>query len=194
VNCPACGETKTEVLETRRALVGNEVQRRHECGCGVRWLSVQRLVRGSMVSLRPLPTAYPSTTGSDSSESRNDSVSPVPPSDPGSLIRSDPDLSKLNPGKIEGSMSAAPPVLTFPVDGKAREFHVTAKLFAIHSQGFPSLDVMGEYRKALAWVQSNPERRKTARGMPTFLFRWLSGAQDRGRANGNARQHALPKL
>lgn len=89
-------------------------------------------------------------------------------------------------------MSAEPPLMTFPVDGRVREFHVTARLFATHSQAFPSLDVMSEYRKALGWIQSNPEKRKTVRGMPTFLFRWLNRAQDRGASNGRANGNHAP--
>jgi hypothetical protein len=45
---------------------------------------------------------------------------------------------------------------------------------------FPGLDVHGEARKALAWLQASPGRRKTARGMPRFLVGWLSRVVDRG--------------
>ncbi len=46
---------------------------------------------------------------------------------------------------------------------------------------FPGLDVEGECRKALQWTRDNPTRRKTARGMPKFLFGWLERAQNGGR-------------
>lgn len=46
---------------------------------------------------------------------------------------------------------------------------------------FPNLDVLAECRKALAWINANPGRRKTVRGMPKFLVSWLSRAVDSGR-------------
>ena len=46
--------------------------------------------------------------------------------------------------------------------------------------------MVGECRKALAWVQQAPDRRKTARGMGRFLFGWLGRAQERGGGRGPA--------
>jgi hypothetical protein len=45
---------------------------------------------------------------------------------------------------------------------------------------FPGLDVTGEVRKAAAWCEANPSKRKTFRGIPNFLVSWLSRAQDKG--------------
>lgn len=66
--------------------------------------------------------------------------------------------------------------------GEAATWALTKTLREQHQVAFPDLDVMAEYRKALAYVQSNRPKRKTARGMPTYLFRWLSRAQDVGRS------------
>ena len=41
-----------------------------------------------------------------------------------------------------------------------------------------------EARKALAWLQANPGRRKTPRGMPRFLFGWMERTQNRRGSNG----------
>ncbi len=46
---------------------------------------------------------------------------------------------------------------------------------------FPGLDVLGEARKAEAWLQANPGRWKTPRGIARFLFSWLERANDGGR-------------
>ena len=46
---------------------------------------------------------------------------------------------------------------------------------------FPGVDVERELSKASAWLDANPTRRKTERGMPRFLVNWLSRAQDSGR-------------
>lgn len=47
---------------------------------------------------------------------------------------------------------------------------------------FPGLDVIGEARKAEAWLRANPGRWKTPRGIARFLFSWLERASDGGRA------------
>jgi hypothetical protein len=52
---------------------------------------------------------------------------------------------------------------------------------------YPGVDVMAEARKALAWVNANPTKRKTARGMAKFLLGWMSRQQDRG---GNGFTHS----
>ena len=41
---------------------------------------------------------------------------------------------------------------------------------------YPTLDVMAECRKALAWTDANPSKRKTPKGMPRFLVHWLNRA------------------
>ena len=46
---------------------------------------------------------------------------------------------------------------------------------------FPGLDVLGEARKAEAWLQANPGRWKTPRGIARFLFSWLERTNDGGR-------------
>jgi hypothetical protein len=45
---------------------------------------------------------------------------------------------------------------------------------------YPAVDVLGEARKALAWINANPTKRKTARGMARFLVSWMSRCQDKG--------------
>lgn len=46
-------------------------------------------------------------------------------------------------------------------------------------EAFPGVDVPAELRKAIQWLKDNPNRSKTARGMPAFFGRWLGNAQDR---------------
>lgn len=77
-------------------------------------------------------------------------------------------------------------VLTFPTDGNPRSWDLTEAKVEEFREAFPFLDVVAECRKALAWVNANPNKRKTPRGMPGFLFRWLSRAQDRGGATTSA--------
>jgi hypothetical protein len=66
-------------------------------------------------------------------------------------------------------------ILGFPV--KSGDFWtLPVKQLQAWSELYPSLNVQAEIQKALAWVQANPQRRKTARGMPRFLVGWLNHA------------------
>lgn len=54
---------------------------------------------------------------------------------------------------------------------------------------FPAVDVAQELRQMRAWISANPTKRKTRRGAPAFIVRWLSKAQDNPKA---ARQFNSP--
>ncbi len=77
-------------------------------------------------------------------------------------------------------------LLTFPIDGKPpkgskeKAWHLTQDLADELKELFPSLDILAQARAALAWVKADPGRKKTARGMRTFLTGWLTKAQNRG--------------
>lgn len=80
---------------------------------------------------------------------------------------------------------AAPLValLTFPTDGREKEFHLTEQKVSEYNEAFPALDVLAEARKARQWLIDNPSRRKTGKGMPRFLFSWLERSQNNNRSS-----------
>ncbi len=39
---------------------------------------------------------------------------------------------------------------------------------------YPRVDVVTELNKAVAWLEANPTRQKTIRGMPKFCVGWLN--------------------
>lgn len=45
---------------------------------------------------------------------------------------------------------------------------------------YPAVDVVQELRNMRGWCLANPSRRKTRRGVRSFVNNWLSRAQDRG--------------
>lgn len=47
---------------------------------------------------------------------------------------------------------------------------------------YPAVDVMAELRKMVGWLDANPKKRKTKRGIGQFINGWLSREQDRGRS------------
>ena len=55
----------------------------------------------------------------------------------------------------------------------------------------PGVDILGEARKALAWANANPTKRKTARGMAKFLLSWMGRVQDRGWSGFNGHQPSV---
>ena len=79
-------------------------------------------------------------------------------------------------------------VLRFPViagrSTEAGEWELTQKKIDDLQQTFPAVDVASESRKARGWVIANPAKRKTANGMASFLYRWMSRAQDAGGTPG----------
>ena len=77
-----------------------------------------------------------------------------------------------------------PAVLCFPTDGPVHYWDLTQPQIDDWAQSFPKLDVLSECRKALAWIQASPERKKTAKGMPRFLVAWLGRSNDRSPGPG----------
>jgi len=77
-------------------------------------------------------------------------------------------------------------ILTFQTEGKPGEWHLTDYWLSDIQKLYPSLDCLGESRKALAWIKAKPTRRKTARGMEAFLTNWFNNATDGRRSNGHA--------
>lgn len=47
-------------------------------------------------------------------------------------------------------------------------------------KAFPAVDVQQELHKMAAWLDANPARRKTRRGICRFINNWLSREQDKG--------------
>jgi len=45
---------------------------------------------------------------------------------------------------------------------------------------YPAVDIIQELRKMVGWLDSNPKKRKTKRGVNRFINNWLAGAQDKG--------------
>lgn len=48
------------------------------------------------------------------------------------------------------------------------------------SELYPAVDVMQELRKMAGWCDGNPNKRKTKRGVRSFITSWLSREQDKG--------------
>lgn len=82
-----------------------------------------------------------------------------------------------------GKPSSAPAVIDLPLnDGSKRG--ITQEEVDHWKALYPAVDVMQELRKMVGWLEANPSRRKTKRGVGQFVTSWLSKAQDRGGSSG----------
>lgn len=74
---------------------------------------------------------------------------------------------------------SAPPVISLVLNDKSF-FDVTGEDVAKWEDLYPAVDVMQELRKMAGWCESNPTKRKTRRGIKSFITSWLSREQDKG--------------
>ncbi len=87
-----------------------------------------------------------------------------------------PDKSKQ---AEEPKAVALPPVLVFPCRGARKSWNLTEAQVAKWREQYPGMEVAGECRKALAWLEASPSKQKTSAGMPRFLVNWLNRCADR---------------
>lgn len=73
-------------------------------------------------------------------------------------------------------------VISLTLNDKS-EFWIYGDQVEQWSQLFPAVDVLQELRKMKSWLDSNPSRRKTKRGILRFVNSWLSREQDKGKLN-----------
>lgn len=75
--------------------------------------------------------------------------------------------------------STSPTVIQLCTNKKNEFFDITKQHIDDFKKWYPNVDVMQELNKIQAWLVSNPTKRKTKRGMMSFVNRWLSKEQDK---------------
>lgn len=80
----------------------------------------------------------------------------------------------------EPQAASEPAVLVFPAVGNPKTWDLTQSHIDRLTGTFTGVDVPAECRKAWQWSHDNAAKRKTAKGMPQFLYRWMSKAQNAG--------------
>lgn len=53
---------------------------------------------------------------------------------------------------------------------------------------FPAVDVVQEFKKMYMWLDGNPKKKKTRRGISRFIYGWLERAQNSGRGHAGKEQ------
>ncbi len=97
---------------------------------------------------------------------------------------------------VSSSKPQAPPITALfeiPTNRKEEVFVLSQEQVNEWKPTYPAVDVVQEIRRAMAWLDANPTRRKTRRGMKPFLVRWLSKAQDRGGNRVSAEKNTDPE-
>lgn len=115
--------------------------------------------------------------------------SPAPSPSPCTSLRDA--CAEASPAPAE--KPSAPVVIELPAVGSgAKAVSVTEDQVSGWREAFPGVDVLAELRKAKAWLEANPSRRKTARGIPAFVVSWLGRAQDRSKPSTATGGRASP--
>lgn len=84
------------------------------------------------------------------------------------FFRSEPEISAPNPSGI-----------LLLLNDKS-SYDVPVDKIALWKETYPAVDIEQELRRMAAWLDCNPQRRKTRRGINRFINSWLAREQDRG--------------
>ena len=88
--------------------------------------------------------------------------------------------SESNPKEGGGEPQAAsPPAVSIPLND-GTEYPVSQEQCQEWAGVYPAVNVIQQLREMREWCRNNPAKRKTAKGVRSFITRWLAKEQDRG--------------
>ena len=99
-------------------------------------------------------------------------------------IQSNPNPESKSESKDSAELQSTAALTLLLNDGT--EYPVTREYVQEMQALYPAVDVMQELRTMKAWCINNPKKRKTARGIRSFMGTWLAKEQDRGARNAGA--------
>ncbi|MBD5517201.1 MAG: hypothetical protein HDR07_01450 [Lachnospiraceae bacterium] len=73
--------------------------------------------------------------------------------------------------------------ISLPLNDKSF-FEVPMDKITLWMETYPAVDVEQELRRMIAWLEANPAKRKTRRGIERFINSWLARTQDSGGSKG----------
>ncbi|HET9145761.1 MAG TPA: hypothetical protein VFN81_06685 [Sphingomicrobium sp.] len=97
----------------------------------------------------------------------------------------DPEQEQDQEGCSELGVAASEPAepltdFVFETVGREKTWTLPTRTLQKLTLAFPGVDIPAELLKAIGWCHANARKRKTDRGMPEFLFRWIEKAQNSG--------------
>lgn len=94
--------------------------------------------------------------------------------------------SNTNPNPIqseedsaEPQAASAPPAIFLPLND-GTDYPVPVEQCQEWAGLYPAVDVIQQLRNMRGWLDANPAKRKTKRGINAFIVRWLAKEQDKG--------------
>lgn len=81
-----------------------------------------------------------------------------------------------------------PAVFALPLNDGS-DYEITEKQVQEWAELYPAVDIMQDLRKMKGWLQANPAKKKTKRGVLRFITNWFSRTQDKGGNNGATEIH-----
>lgn len=97
--------------------------------------------------------------------------------------------NKVNKSKVNNISSeqvelvTEPTVIALPmIDGN--DYPICQSQIDDWADVFPAVDILADLKRMRAWLNANPTRRKTLRGIKRFIVTWLSKTQDSGGTRG----------
>ena len=85
----------------------------------------------------------------------------------------------------EPQAASTPPAISLPLND-GTEYPVSVEQCQEWAGLYPAVDVIQQLRNMRGWLDANPAKRKTKRGVNAFIVRWLAKEQDKG---GSAAQY-----
>lgn len=92
--------------------------------------------------------------------------------------------------EVEENILLASSVYTLPAVG-GKKVAISKQQFEKWQELYPAVDVMQELKKMDGWLNANPTRIKTAKGIPRFVNSWLARQQDKAKPT-QRREDVLP--
>ena len=79
----------------------------------------------------------------------------------------------------EPQAASTPPAISLPLND-GTEYPVAVEQCQEWAGLYPAVDVIQQLRNMKGWLDANPAKRKTKRGINAFIVRWLAKEQDKG--------------
>jgi len=104
-------------------------------------------------------------------------------------------IGDILPGAADADTGPTEPAVVNLMLNDKSLYPVTQSQIDHWSELYPAVDVKQELLKMQGWLESNPNRRKTKRGINAFITSWLSREQDKGRtiAHGDTQTGSVSK-
>lgn len=109
------------------------------------------------------------------------------------LEREKEDCSELVPISEPTTPDHYCPEIVFPCVGNPKTWSLSQKLFNQIQEAYPDAPVLDWIKKARLWAETNTSKRKTFKGMPAFLSRWMASQTDRPAQTRTFQTNGKPK-